>query len=156
MLPLAFIQDPQSRPTTRRALPPIQEPIRTRVERADLLQQFVERSPLEGFYALRAFVRAGQQSAGKGYAWFGRDHCMIATSIARGGALSPFVQSGVCTYRLQGDKLVMTTLIGHDHGDEVRFVAPGFVEVRRFLKTGTSLRVYQGGRDSYMEFVRVE
>lgn len=156
-LPLASDQDPgASRPSRRPELPPIQEPWRSQVERADLLQAFSSPSPLAGFWSLRAFVREGVQSSARGYVWFGTRHCMIATSVSRGGHISPFVESAVRTYRLEGDRIVMTSLIGHDHADELRFVAPGVVEMREFQQAGTMLRIFQGARDSYMEFVRVE
>lgn len=153
----AVDQDPdRRRPASRPQLPPIEEPFRSRVERADLLQEFTEPTPVEGFYRLRSIVRGGRALRGRGYVWFGRRHCMLSTSIARGGGDAPFVQAGVRRYRVDGDKLTMTTLIGHDHVDEVRFEAPGLVQTRKFTIAGTVLRIWQGGMDSYMEFVRAE
>ena len=55
-------QDPESRRprppkgATSRPLPPVQEPMRTRVERRDLLQKFKGPSPLAGFYRSASFV----------------------------------------------------------------------------------------------------
>ncbi|MCA8943919.1 MAG: hypothetical protein KDB80_15250 [Planctomycetes bacterium] len=156
-VPLASHQDPGgSRPSQRRALPPIQEPWRSKVERADLLQEFSSPSPLSGFWSLRSFVREGVPGQARGYVWFGNQHCMLATSISRGGHISPFVESSVRTYRVEGDRIVMTNLVGHDHDNDLRFFAPGVVETREFQQAGTMLRIFQGARDSYMEFVRVE
>ncbi len=154
---LASDQDPQKRvPTSRPALPPIQEPFRSKVERKDLLQEFSKPTPLEGFYRLRAVVKGGAELATtRGYVYFGRSHMALNTRTVTHPRVAPFVQASVRSYRVEGDQLITTSLLGHDYPGKLRIEQSGLVEQRRFQRAGTLLRIYQADR-AYMEFERVE
>ena len=91
-----------------------------------------------------------------GYLHVGRSQLALQTSVAIDGRKTPFLQSSVRSYRLEGEKIVMTTLIGHVFDTRLGIEEPGRVEVRRFQRAGTVLRIFQDEADSFMEFVRVE
>lgn len=155
VLPLLAVQDPDRRPTSR-PLPPIQEPFRTKVERKDLLQEFTEPSPLEGVYRLRAINGGAGGIVPTGYLHIGRTHMSLQTAIfPNRSRAEPFLQSSVRTYRIEGDKLVMTTLQGHQYDGSIALDPQGQIDVRRFQRAGSVLKVFRGDA-SFMEFVRVE
>lgn len=164
-------QDPvKSRPTSRPAsgpsagdperppLPPVEEEFQSRVERKDLLQRFGSSSPLEGFYGVRTIVRGGVFVRGgdvRGYVWFGRQHMSIHTAVSAAAAGDLFLQASVRRYRVDGDRITMTTLVGHEHAEDLGLETTGRIEVRRFKKTGTVLRVYRDAAN-YVELARIE
>lgn len=140
----------------RTALPPIAEPFRSRIERRDLLQQHARTSPIEGFWELTSVRRAGVTSQmPRGYVSFGREHMVLHVAAIPAPSATPWVQSSVRRYRIEGDQLVTTTLSGHEYGGKLLVEQPGRVETRRIEQAGTVLRIHQAG-GAYMEFVRVE
>lgn len=140
-----------------RALPPVEEPPRTAVERRDLLQQFSAASPIEGFYELRAFHAPGLAPVPtKGYLAVGRQYVSIhlLSPVARG---RPVFQSAFRRYRIAGDTLHMTALLGfgNDEEDGVAIEEPGAMRSARWSIIGTRLRLaLDGGRS--LEFERIE
>jgi hypothetical protein len=146
-------QDPESRP-----LPPVQEPPRTAGERRDLLQKFKGPSPLAGFYRLVGVHGPTGPAKGRhvGYLAIGRDYISVhlqGRGLRRG---EPIIQSGFRRYRLAGDKIHMSSLVGHRVRDgKVLVEEHNLQAVRRYLLTGTTLRIYQGARE-YLDFVRIE
>lgn len=153
LLALAF-QDPDRGPTSR-PLPPIQEPFRTKVERQDLLQEFTEPSPLEGVYRLRSVNGGASGVVPAGYLHVGRTHLSLQTAVFPNREKEPYLQASVRTYRIDGDKLVMTTALGHEYAGDIAMEKQGRVEVRRFQRAGPVLKVFRAD-GSFMEFVRVE
>ncbi len=163
---VAFLdqQDPESRrpiPPERaasRPLQPVQEPVRTLVERRDLLQRFKGPSPLAGFYRLVRVQGPSGPANGPhvGYLAIGRDHISLHLQARGQKRGEPIVQSGFRRYRLGDGKIYMSSLVGHRvHDGKVLVEEPNLQEVRRYLLTGTTLRIYQSTRD-YLEFVRIE
>lgn len=144
-------------PAERPALPPIEEPYRTEVERRDLLQRFDPPGGLAGFYELRRYVRPGMPPAeAKGYLVVGRRHLSLHLYGSTGDPKRPAIQTGFRRYDVSGDSLRMTTLVGLRNRPSGTIVLepPGHTEVRRFEKLGTTLRIYHGR--AYYEFVRIE
>lgn len=144
-------------PAERRALPPIEEPYRTEVERRDLLQRFDPPGGLAGFYRLVRYVRPGMPPAeAEGYLVVGRRHLSLHLYGSTGDPRMPAIQTGFRRYDVSGDTLRMTTLVGLRNRPSGTIVLepPGHTEVRRFKKLGTTLRIYHGR--AYYEFVRIE
>ncbi len=157
-------QDPESRRprppkgATSRPLPPVQEPMRTRVERRDLLQKFKGPSPLAGFYRLVGVHGPSGPAKGRhiGYLAIGRDHLSLHLQGRGLRRREPVIQSGFRRYRLDDGKIHMSSLVGHHVRDgKVLVEEYNLQEVRRYQLTGTTLRVYQSARE-YLEFVRIE
>ena len=157
-------QDPTkvSRPTapeSRSTLPPVEEPYRTSVDRRDLMQQFDAPHPLQGIYELRSIVRPGvpQLPGTKGYLVIGRQYLSLHIRGQHPNARIPHLQARFLRYTILGDRLQMSTVIGHrnDSGGDILIEEEGLTEVRRFSLMGSALRIFQGA-GSYMEFVRIE
>ena len=139
-------------------LPPVQEPVRTLVERRDLLQKFKGPSPLAGFY--RLVGRHGPTGRAKGrhlgYLAVGRDHLSLHLYGDGEKRREPVLQSGFRRYRLSGGKIFMSSLVGHRVRDgKVLVEQVNHQEVRRYELLGTTLRIYQSAHQ-YLEFVRIE
>ncbi len=144
-------------PEPRKALPPVQEPFRSPVERRDLIQRFRPRSPLEGFYKLQRVVRPGQLDVteASGYLVIGRTHLSLNLQTTTPDQ-PQMIQAGFRTYTIQDDRIVMTALIGHtNEGNQIVLDPPGLTETRRFRLGGSVLRIFQTNT-AYMEFVRLE
>ncbi|MHC4514400.1 MAG: hypothetical protein ACYTGW_07460 [Planctomycetota bacterium] len=159
-------QDPESRRqqpippkgATSRPLPPVQEPLRTKVERRDLLQKFKGPSPLAGFYRLvGVHGRSGPAKIKyRGYMAVGRDHLSLHLQGYGRRRREPVIQSGFRRYRLGGGKIYMSNLVGHHVRDgKVLVEQVNRQEVRRYQVMGTTLRIYQSSKE-YLEFVRME
>ena len=163
---LVPIQDPQpaSRPrppddwASRPALPPVADPPRTSVERQDLALTFTPPNPLMGFYELREVVRPGVPGLrARGFLDVERRHIVLHIQGETGDPRRPRLQASVRSYRIVGDTLQMTALVGHrnqDNGD-MSIEQPGLMEERRFSLIGPVLRIYQEA-NAYLEFVRIE
>jgi hypothetical protein len=159
-------QDPQStsRPQpppgwASRPLPPVADPPRSQVERKDLMQEFTPPNPLEGCYELRDIVRPGLPRAGRvrGYLWIGRRHLSLHVQADGLRPGLPHLQAGFRSYRVVGNKLQTSVLLGHrnDADGDVLVEQPGMTEERAFLLIGPVLRIYQGP-DAWHEYVRLE
>lgn len=157
-------QEPETRPrkprenATSRPLCPVQEPSRTEVERRDLLQEFKGPSPLAGFYRLVGVHGPAGPAKGPhvGYMAVGRDHLSLHLQGRGLRRREPVIQSGFRRYRLQDGKIYMSSLVGHHVRDGKVLVEEANLQiVRRYLLTGTTLRIYQRGTE-YLEFVRIE
>ncbi|MEM7205809.1 MAG: hypothetical protein AAF628_36485 [Planctomycetota bacterium] len=153
----AGMQAPRA-PEGAAPLPPIEDPPYSPVERDDLLQRFTPPSPLEGHYELRAFSRGtGAPIRATGYLAVGRQHLsmhLMSPAAAGGTAL----RAAYRRYRINGDQLVMTTLVGfgNDRADAGVEIEPaGATRVLRFSRIGTRLRLFTGG-GRVLEFERIE
>lgn len=145
-------------PADAAPLPPVQEPFRTSVERRDLMQEFGRASPIEGFYRLRGASRTGQPPQRvEGYLWIGRRHLMLQLSGDTGNPKLPALQAGVRGYRISGNTLTMSVLLGlrNDASGEIYLEAAGTSSERRFELSGPVLRIFEDER-SHLEFERVE
>ncbi|MBK8980638.1 MAG: hypothetical protein IPM29_32445 [Planctomycetes bacterium] len=145
-------------PADARPLPPVPDLPLSAVDRRDLIQRFLPPTPVEGFWELRRMVVRGHDvEPVRGYAWFGQRHMTL--DIVQGSPTGgePLVQAGVRRYRLDGELLSTTALIGHDNhaGDELRFDAPGLVEQRRAVVAGPALRI-ERDEQTWLEFFRIE
>jgi hypothetical protein len=139
-------------------LPPVQEPFRTPVERQDLLQEFEPRGLIEGFYRLRRVVTPGRldEHRGQGFLVIGRRHLSLHLRLPNGNSEPPFLQSGVRQYRLDGDQLVTTAVMGHSSREDRIVEEPsGLVEQRTWRVVGGFLRIHQSAA-AFMEFARIE
>ena len=69
----------------------------------------------------------------------------------------PLLRAGFRRYRMLGDELHMTSLIGHynDVDGDVSVESEGLTISRRFTLVGSSLRIWQDTA-SYLEFTRIE
>ena len=69
----------------------------------------------------------------------------------------PALQSGVRGYRLSGDTLAMSVLLGlrNDASGEIHLDVAGTSSERRFELLGPVLRIFEG-ESSHLEFERVE
>lgn len=157
-------QDPESRRprppkgATSRPLPLVQEPMRTPVERRDLLQKFKGPSPLAGFYRLVGVHGPAGPAKGRhiGYLAIGRDHLSLHLQGSGPRRREPVIQSGFRRYRLGDGKIYMSTLVGHRvRAGEVLVEEYNLQEVRHYRLMGTTLKVYQSAKE-YLEFVRIE
>jgi hypothetical protein len=160
-------QDPESRRSTAptppkgaasRPLPPVQEPMRTRVERRDLLQKFKGPSPLAGFYRLVGVYGPTGPATGQhvGYLAVGRDHLSLHLQGQGHRRREPVIQSGFRRYHLADGKIYMNSLVGHHVRDgKVLVEEYNLQTVRRYRLAGTTLRIYQSAGE-YLEFVRIE
>jgi hypothetical protein len=158
------IQDPTSRPSTatspgpssRPALPPIEA---AAIDRRDLIQRFTPPSPLAGFWELRLVVGPEPALAGlfRGYLVIGDRHLSLHIIGPTHEQRVPFLQSGFRRYRIDGDRLVMTALMGisnKENGDVV-IENTATEEVRTFERVGAVLRIRKASAE-YMDFVRIE
>ena len=154
-----FPKPPPPPPADANPLPPVAEPLRTPVERRDLIQRFTPPSPLEGFWSLRRISRPGAIEPQKavGYLAIGSRHLMLQLQIDGPSPRVPILQSGTRRYTVQGDALVTTSLVGlaNEPNGDILLEQPGLTEMRRFTLLGSVLRILHedGG---HMEFVRVE
>lgn len=157
-------QDPASRPSTaasrpssgRAALPPIEA---AAIERRDLIQRFSPPSPIAGFWELRLVVGPDPALAGmfRGYLVVGDRHLSLHIIGPTHAQSVPFFQTGFRRYRIDGDRLVMTTLMGvsnKENGDVV-IENPAAEEIRTFERVGAVLRIRKASAE-YMDFVRIE
>lgn len=147
---------PPQDPEKQRPLPPIEPPPFTAVERRDLLQEFGGPAPLAGVYRLASFrTGGGGLIPATGFLVVGRQYLSIQMLGLRVG--NPALQSGFRKYRIQGDQLVMTTMIGfgNDGRGKMAVEQAGLVATRRFSLIGTRLTLYvEQGRT--MTFDRIE
>ena len=158
-------QDPESRRprppqgAASRPLRPVQEPMRTAVERRDLLQKFKGPSPLEGFYRLVSVHGPRGKAKGRyvGYLAIGRSHMSLQIRGPGETPRIPAIQASFRRYRLRGDRIYMNNLLGHRNlpDGNVELERTGHKDVRRYQLLGTTLRIYQSDT-RYMEFLRVE
>jgi hypothetical protein len=161
VLPSAQEQDGLKHPVPPPDAPslrPVQDPFRTEVERKDLLQRFGKGNPLQGFYRLQNVVRGRvQKFNGSGYLSIGRQHISLHLFGETNNPKLPSIQTGFHRYRIVGDKIEMTALVGfrNNSSGDVIIEKAGRSETRRFLRLGTTLRIFSSSRD-YMEFVRIE
>ena len=140
-------------------MPPVLEPERTAVERRDLLQRFHGRSPIEGFYRLKRIVRPGGVvvQGSRGYLVVGNRHLSLQLYAPGRSPGQANIQAVFRSFRISGDKLLMSTLLGHrnkDNGD-ISFEPVGRETQHRFVLIGALLRVYYR-IDDYLEFERIE
>lgn len=156
-------QDPPSKltvpqpPPGAEPLPPVPDPPRTAVERRDLLQRFTAPSPLEGYYALRVFTNGISAVAGAtGYLAMGRRFLSLHLQAPRAGG-PPAIQSGFREYRVEGNQLVMTTLLGmqNQRDGDIVLERRGALKSVAFVLTGTRLRL-DLGNGRVLEFERIE
>ncbi len=166
-LALFLAQDPERPPPAERPtppadagpLPPVDEPYVSPVLRHDLLQQFEPPHPIQGFYELRERVVGGHNSPApvRGYLVVGRRHLSLHLQTETDRPEQPLLRAGFRRYRIVGDQLHMTTLLGHfnDADGDMVVEADGLTFTRRFALIGGSLRIYQDSA-SYLEFVRLE
>ena len=140
-------------------LPPILEPARDAVERRDLIQRFRGRHPLEGFYRVKRMIRSGSVSVAntKGYLVIGQGYLSMQIYAPSDLPYKVNIQSFFRRIRVRGDKIEMTSLVGHrnkPNGDIVLEKA-GEKSSLRYVILGGVLRLYRGV-DEYIEFERVE
>ncbi len=137
-------------------LPPVRDAPRTAVEREDLLQEFAPRHPIEGTYALRAFVDGAVVAAARGYLMIGRRHVSIHLHSDRGDA-PPAVQSAFRSYELDDDRLVMTSLLGlrNELDGDIVLERAGAMRSARYRLMGSKLSLQLGGGRA-LEFDRIE
>lgn len=140
-------------------LPPVLDSARSAVERRDLLQQFMRRHPIEGFYRLSAMVglNGSQVKGSRGYMFIGRRHMslqLFAPSATPGQAN---IQSAVRTFRIVGNQLITSSVLGHRNmpNGDIALTKPGQVVEHRYELVGATLRLYRSARE-YLEFHRVE
>jgi hypothetical protein len=144
---------------TRAPLPPIDEPIASPLERRDLMQRYRAPTPLEGLYELRSIQRPGVGGAvsAKGYLAIGARHLVLHVHVVESSPLRPFLQSGARTYRIVGNQLQMTTIVGHhnDADGNIHIERTGSTESRTFTLQGPILRIHHGA-SAWYEFLRIE
>ena len=150
-------QPPQDKATP--PLPPVLDPARSPVERRDLLQRFTTPHPIEGFYRLRHMVVAGGATvaSSRGYLVLGQRHLAIQLYAPGPEPELANISAAVRSYKVVGDKLEMTSLLGHrnkDNGD-IGFEPLGRVTQLEFLLAGSILRLHLA-QDEYLEFERIE
>jgi len=144
-------------PENAKALPPVQEPFRAAVERADLIQRFGGPSPLEGHYRLTNLSAPGVPTApAEGYLVAGRRHLSIhlQAPTANGEAM---LQSAYRSYRIEDRRVHMTSLSGFRTmpGGVIAIEQPGTMSSHAFTLIGTRLQLrIDGGR--VLEFQRIE
>lgn len=149
---------PPAPPPDAAPLVPVQQAPRTAVERKDLLQRFDEPSPLEGFYHLVEFDldASGSPSPAEGYLAVGRDYLSIHLIAPQPGK-PPAFQSAFRRYRISGETLVTTSMLGvrNEPSGKVLVEGKGLSAVRRFELVGTRLTLF-GDDDRKMVFERIE
>jgi hypothetical protein len=168
VLPVTSSQDPPAKNTDlpappqdkkARKLPPVLEPLRSRIERRDLLQQFRTRHRIEGIYRLKRMVSPGAATVkgSRGYLVIGQRHMSMHLYAPGDSEGEANIQAVFRRYRIVGDQLIMNTLLGHrnkDNGD-IGFEPISYVTRHRFVLTGASLRLYRA-KDQFLEFERIE
>jgi hypothetical protein len=140
-------------------LMPVLEPVRSAVERRDLLQRFAGRHRLSGFYRLKSMVQSGGAIVlnSRGYLFIGQRHMTLQLYAPASHASRVHIQSAVRTFTVADDQLIMRTLVGHrnqDNGD-ITLDKPGEIVQHKVTLIGSALRMY-AGVDSYIEFERIE
>ncbi|MCB9888096.1 MAG: hypothetical protein H6836_00880 [Planctomycetes bacterium] len=139
-------------------LPPVLDPPRSAVERRDLLQRFKPRNPIEGFYRVRSMTdgSGGPVAGARGYLVVGRDHLSMHLMAPTSDPKRAVLQSVVRRYRILGDKLVMSSLVGHRslRNGDIALEKPGTVIERRFQLVGAVLRLFRG--NGHVDLVRIE
>jgi hypothetical protein len=139
-------------------LPPIAEPPSALVDRSDLIQRFAS-SELNGTYRLVATYRDGVQvrSQQRGYMMIGYRYLSFHLQADADGGMPAMLQSGFRAFRVEGDRLVTTTLLGlrGSFGDRPQVDTEGISEVRTLSLTATTLRISQSAGD-YLEFERID
>jgi len=150
------LPEPPRDPAVDTRLPPVQQPEFTAIERRDLLQEFGGPAPLAGFYRLFSYRDgSGGPIPATGFLVIGRRHLSIQLLGLRTG--NPALQSGFRTYRVDGDQLVMTTMIGFGNNSEGKMAVEraGLSSRHRFRLIGTRLTMFMPfGRT--LEFDRIE
>ena len=139
-------------------LPPVVEPMRSAVERRDLLQRFKGRKRIEGFYRLKQMTVRGQAiHASIGYLVIGSRHLSMHLYAPSSVAKVANVQAVFRKYKIEGQDLVMTTLVGHRNqvGGDIVLEPIGHTTRRRFSLAGSVLRIHSGDQD-HLEFERIE
>lgn len=152
---------PATKPQDKKArkLPPVLQPIRSRVERRDLLQKFRSRHRIEGTYRLKSMVSTNTRpvKGGRGYLVIGQRHLSMHLYAPGSSPDQANIQAVFRKFRIVGDKLVMHTLLGHrnkSNGD-IGLEPVGHMAQHRFELTGAVLRIYRA-KDEYLEFERIE
>lgn len=163
-IPLAFAmpQDkPKKLPTPpqgAKPLPPVLEPVRSPVERRDLLQKFHKRQPIEGIYQLKRMVLPGGRlvAGGRGYLFVGQRHLSMQLYAPK-SKTDANLFCATRRYRINGDKLEMSGLLGHRNkpNGAITLEPKGYQVMHRFTLSGSVLRIYRA-RDEYLDFERVE
>lgn len=140
-------------------LPPVLEPARDAGERRDLLQRFKGRHIIEGFYRLSSMVgpEGGQVKGSRGYMFIGRRHLTLQLYAPSEKPDQVNIQSAVRTYRIVGNQLITSALLGHRNmpNGDIALTKPGESVEHRYELIGASLRLYRNTRE-YLEFQRVE
>ncbi len=140
-------------------LPPVLEPARTAVERRDLMQRFKRRHVIEGFYRLTAMATSNGGFVGgvEGYLFLGQRHMSMQLRAPSATPGQANIQATVRTYRIAGNQLVMSSLLGHRNkrSGDIGLDKPGEVIKRRFQLVGAALRIHLG-QSEYLEFKRLE
>lgn len=142
-----------------RRLPPVLQPMRSRIERRDLLQQFRSRHRIEGTYRLKRMVsvRIGTVKGGRGYLVIGQRHMSMHLYAPGSATDQANIQAVFRKYRIVGDQMIMNTLLGHrnkDNGD-IALEPISYVTKHRFELMGAVLRLYRS-QDEFLEFERIE
>jgi hypothetical protein len=135
------------------------EPLRGPIERRDLHQQFRPKHAIEGAYELREVVRANVRGPRgvRGYLWIGNRHLSLHLYAPGDHPGQANFQAVFRRYRIEGDQLLMSTLLGHRNevDGDVALERIGHVTQHRFTLLGTRLRIESSSVDS-LEFVRIE
>ncbi len=150
---------PPQPPPGAAPLPLVEDPPLTPQERTDLWQRFMPASPLAGMYRLRLAVRDGRQVTDgmKGYLAVGQRHLSLHLVDTNVNPRRPMLQASFREYKLIGNRLQTTSLVGMRtkvDGD-IALDGDGLVELRDVLVFGSSLRVMQSPND-YLDFARIE
>jgi hypothetical protein len=140
-------------------LPPVLEPVRDAGERRDLLQRFKRRHVIEGFYRLSSMVGpdGGQVRGSRGYMFIGRRHLTLQLYAPSEKSGQANIQSAVRTFRIVGNQLITSALLGHRNvpNGDIALTKPGESVEHRYELIGASLRLYRNARE-HLEFQRIE
>jgi len=168
----ASLQDPKPTPDIARQDPtrptppagaaplrPVEEPYLAPVDRRDLIQRFEPKHPLEGMYRLNAMVRPGGRDVlgAEGFLVLGRRHMSLHLQAPGVEADVPQLRAGFRRYRIEHDRLLMESLVGHynDLAGDMIVEGRGLRLARTISVVGSSLRVLDAD-GGYLEFVRIE
>ena len=140
-------------------LPPVLEPARSPIERRDLLQRFQGRHALAGMYRLKQMVVGGGTlvRGSLGYLVIGQRHMSLHLYAPSGSRGLANIQAVFRRFRIVGDTLVMSTLLGHRNkaNGDIALEPIGHATQHRFARVGAMLRIYLTNRN-YLEFERIE
>jgi len=126
----------------------------------DLIQRFARQNPLLGVWRISTVVRPGPRGVPPvGYFTFTRSHLSIhiINPNPTGTATTGF-QSSLRIYRIQGNRIITTSLIGARTGkkaNDLLLERRGMRESRRFEFVDPNILRLYNGLTSYFELVRI-